>query len=380
MRQIKTWFLGGVLAVMLTTMASAADFQKGQDAYDAEDYATALAEFMPLAEARHPKAQFYLGLMYSNGYGVPKNKKEAVRWYRLGAEAGDAQSQRVLGHSYKSGSGVLQDYEEAVKWYRLSAEAGDSYAQYSLGQMYAEGKGVLQDHAEAVKWIILASEDGENFFAQYDLGQKYEKGEGVPKDARFAYMWYSLSAISFINNRLGASARDRIAKRMTPEQIAEAQVMARECFAQNYKNCATPAGDYQKGWEAYKIGKYRAALAEWVPLAEAGEVAAQYNLGQMYIYGRGVKHSYAEAAKWFSLAAETGHRASQYELGVAYDFGNGVPQDYNLAYMWYSLALAQGDERAEKYRDQVAKHMTPAQITEAKRMADKCLAQNYKGC
>lgn len=376
MRQVKNWFLGGVLAVMLTTMASAADFQKGKDAYDIKDYATALAEFMPLAEAGHPKAQFYLGRMYDNGIGVPKNKKEGVKWYRLAAEAGDVDAQRFLGSSYKHGSGVLQDYEEAVKWYRLAAEAGDGFAQYFLGMMYAEGEGVLQDYAEAAKWYRLGAEGG-NELAQFWLGLSYEKGEGVPKNKRFAYMWYSLAAAQGL---FGVKKRDGIAKRMTPEQLAEAQKMARECFAQDYKNCAIPAGDYQKGWEAYDRGDYRIALAEWRPLAEAGDVVAQYSLGQMYIYARGVKHSYAEAAKWFKLAAEAGHHASQYELGVAYDLGNGISQDYHLAYMWYSLALAQGDKLAKMGRDKLVNRMTPAQITEAKRMADKCLAQNYKDC
>jgi TPR repeat protein len=46
-----------------------------------------------------------------------------------------------------------------------------------------------------------------------------------------------------------------------------------------------------------------------------------------------------------------------------------VPKDIVRAYMWFNLAAAQGLEGAEKYRDEVAQHMTPAQIAEAQKLA-----------
>jgi|GEM_PF-2226666 len=39
------------------------------------------------------------------------------------------------------------------------------------------------------------------------------------------------------------------------------------------------AADFDKGLKAYKSGDYKAALAEWTPLAEQGDTSAQYNLG-----------------------------------------------------------------------------------------------------
>ena len=56
-----------------------ADFQAGKDAYDQGNYATALKEMRPLAEQGHADAQFNLGVMYSNGQGVPQDYREAVR-------------------------------------------------------------------------------------------------------------------------------------------------------------------------------------------------------------------------------------------------------------------------------------------------------------
>ena len=59
--------------------------------------------------------------------------------------------------------------------------------------------------------------------------------------------------------------------------------------------------------------------------------------------GQGVPQDYAEAVKWYRLAAEQGYAAAQYNLGVMYDNGQGVPQDYAEAVKWYRLAAEQGD-------------------------------------
>ncbi|MDA9060739.1 sel1 repeat family protein, partial [Planktomarina temperata] len=74
------------------------------------------------------------------------------------------------------------------------------------------------------------------------------------------------------------------------------------------------AQDFQKGFAAYNAGDYATALQEWKPLAEAGNVVAQYNLGVMYDNGYGVPQDYAEAVKWYRLAAEQGYDSAQYNL------------------------------------------------------------------
>ena len=93
-------------------------------AYERGDYATALKEFRPLAEQDHAGAQFNLGVMYDNGYGVPENDAEAAKWHRKAAEQGDVMAQYSLGGMYFRGEGVSQNYAEAVKWYSKAADQG----------------------------------------------------------------------------------------------------------------------------------------------------------------------------------------------------------------------------------------------------------------
>ncbi len=128
---------GIILSLMLTGAAVAGPFEEGVAAHDRGDYATAVRLMRPLAEQGDTAAQNNLGLMYSNGQGVPQDYAEAMKWYRIAAEQGDATGQSNLGFMYAKGQGVPQDYVKALKWYRLAAQQGADAAQNGLGKMAA---------------------------------------------------------------------------------------------------------------------------------------------------------------------------------------------------------------------------------------------------
>ena len=140
------------------------------------------------------------------------------------------------------------------------------------------------------------------------------------------------------------------------------------------------AQDYNKGLEAAQAGDFAAALKEWLPLAEQGDAAAQFNLGLMYDKGDGVLKDFSEALKWYRLSAEQGQAPAQRNLGVMYEFGNGVLQDKLTAHMWYNIASANGHKKAGEYRDERADLMTPDTIEKATAMARECMASDYKKC
>lgn len=98
--------------------------------------------------------------------------------------------------------------------------------------MYEEGRGTPQDYAEAAKWYRKAAEQG-NEAAQWDLGALYAKGQGVTQDYIAAHMWFSLAAAQ--GDEMSREERDRVAKAMSPAQIAEAQRLAREWMANHGK-------------------------------------------------------------------------------------------------------------------------------------------------
>lgn|GEM_PF-3864191 len=82
-----------------------------------------------------------------------------------------------------------RDYVSAAREFRVLARQGVADAQLALGGLYASGVGVPQDYVQAHKWLNLAAAQGKS---------------------------------------RAARARDRIAGRMTRDQIARARRMARE--------------------------------------------------------------------------------------------------------------------------------------------------------
>ena len=72
-------------------------------------------------------------------------------------------------------------------------------------------------------------------------------------------------------------------------------------------------------------------LVDLRALAEAGDTEAQYNLGLMYVNGRGVAQDDVEAVAWYRRAAEQGIAEAQYWLGYIFarSAGNGgVPEEH----------------------------------------------------
>ena len=117
-----------LLSLFVGNTVFSADFQKGLDAYNKKDYATALREWKPLAKQEHALAQHNLGVMYAKGQGVPRNYKIAVTWYTLAAKQGSADAQGSLGAMYAFGRGGPKDYVEAYKWGSLAAANGNERA------------------------------------------------------------------------------------------------------------------------------------------------------------------------------------------------------------------------------------------------------------
>jgi hypothetical protein len=107
--------------------------------------------------------------------------------------------------------------------------------------------------------------------------------------------------------------------------------------------------DYGAGRTAFNHGDYAAALREWRPLAEQGHATAQFWLGYMYNFGRGVAKDDAEAVKWYRKAAEQGEAQAQFNLSVMYEYGRGVAKDDAEAVRWYRKVAAQ-----EQYQYQQA--------------------------
>ena len=90
------------------------------------------------------------------------------------------------------------------------------------------------NYDQAIELFLPLATQG-NANAQYNLGLMYDEGKTVTQDYARAYMWFSLAASK--GHKGAEEIREKVAKKMTPAQIDEAQKMARDCENKNYKNC-----------------------------------------------------------------------------------------------------------------------------------------------
>jgi TPR repeat protein len=170
-------------------------------------------------------AQFGLGSMHESGEVVLQDFKQAMKWYRMAAEGGHVASLNRLGNMYADGRGVTPDKSEAERWFVRAAEIGGPDEQLSLGRMYANGTAIRQSDADAIRWIKSAANMGDAN-AMAELGKMHETGKAVRQSNIDAHIWYGLAAAAGATN--AAQYRDQVARKMTLEELIEAQKRARE--------------------------------------------------------------------------------------------------------------------------------------------------------
>jgi TPR repeat protein len=128
----------------------------------------------------------------------------------------------------------------------------------------------------------------------------------------------------------------------------------------------TPSrADVESGTSSYEAGDYDAAYQEWLPLAEEGSPAAQFNLSLLYRYGKGRPVDSETAADWCLKAADAGFLPAQYEMGKIYEAGEGVRRNKVEAHKWYKLCAEQRYNDSKKLRKQLAKTMTSTELAHA---------------
>jgi len=314
------------------------------------------------------KAALLLGLLYDRGIGVKASSAKAMDWYQesgknvvsdfiLGTyttegkgiaaneETGMSLLQQSsenqfsyayfnlailqqklkqdflpnLVHSYELGNNhagiVLADYylaenndagkmEQARKIYEGLAEKGDQDAQLKLAYILDKGLGVSSDAAAAQRWYTTSAEQG-NPVAQYLLGQFYQVGENGQPDYNLAKEWYQKAST------------------ILPEALV-ALGFIDETVDDNYAQ----------------------ALKAYEQAAARGNALGIYNLGLMYLYGKGLPVDYKKAKDLFTEAAIKEVHEAMNQLGGIYFNGLGQSRDELQALAWYKKAAALGNSNA----------------------------------
>ena len=143
---------------------------------------------------------------------------------------------------YPTGYTAFQrgDYATAYRAWQPLAEHGMAKAQFNLGILYARGLGAPQNDTRAATWFHKAAQQN-NVEAQFNLGILYAQGRGVTQDDGQAYLWLHLAARQGHANAV--RGLEILARRMSPAQVAETQVLARAWQPQTSPTPLPPSAD-----------------------------------------------------------------------------------------------------------------------------------------
>ena len=266
---------------------------QAKSAYTQRDYATALTAFQRSAELGNVEAMTFLGFMYYEGHGVPRDLDRARTWFENAAAKGNASAMANLGYLHS----MQKDYENAVSWLSRAVEAGDSAAMFNLGTMYVRGEGIGRDYAKAYKLFHQAAVNGDGA-AMNALAVLYANGLGVARDDEVAVEWH----------RKAVAAGDVSAMFNLGHLYYEGEIVPKD---------------------------YDQARRLFLRAAEQGNASAMNSLGRMYHEERGVERDDREAMRWFEKAAAAGNSSAMNNLGYMLENGYGTKKDRDRALGWY---------------------------------------------
>ncbi|WP_430446003.1 SPOR domain-containing protein [Sphingorhabdus contaminans] len=106
---------------------------------------------------------------------------------------------------------------------------------------------------------------------------------------------------------------------------------------------APAAADVKAGVDAWSRGDYEAAVKEWREPALKGDPDAQFNMGQAYKTGRGVKTDLNIALDWYKKAAAQGHLKAMDSYGHLLHYQGRVPEALPIL----QASADRGDPRAQ---------------------------------
>jgi len=192
--------------------------------------------------------------------------------------------------SFRSGAQALREgkVDKAVVELERAARQGVAGAIWKLGRMYADGDGVVKDEARAFE-----------YFRQLTNHPQADDSVGTPQ-ARF---------------------------------VANAFVSLGQYYLQGIPNVVAPDPAV-----AHQMFRYAASYF--------ADSDAQYNLGRLYLHGKGAPQDAIQAARWLRLAANKGEHRAQALLGNMLFKGQGVSRQAGLGLFW--LIVAKDSARADE--------------------------------
>src|SRR3990167_4729938 len=295
-----------------------------------QENAFAIAE--KAADEGNSNAALIAAIMYDRGIGIDQSHRKAMRYYKKLADTRNAIAEFMLGTYYY----LDKDNAKAIALLEKSAEQGDAYALYNLAVLSQKniyqppGKDYLTllQKASQQKFnkatLLLADDylmnahDTESMKKAADIYHQLAEKQEATAELKLGYMYEN--GIYFNKN------------------MAKAQ----EGYLLSAKH-NNPIAQYLIGMN-YQLGKgaernVNEAITYYTRSAAQNYLPAQVALGFVYELD---KHDYQQALQWYVKAADCHNPQAQYNLGLMYEYGKGVKIDTKKSHALFKEAVKNG--------------------------------------
>lgn len=292
-----------------------------------------IEELQRLAEQGDVEAQYYLGIMYSDGDGIQRDYKKGFFWCEKAALQGYPEAQFVVADMYECGDGVERNIEKAIEWYKKAAENDNDDAKSELIRLYGRGKLNNYNIDKYVAWGVNVIKEKYDFTLINGLVDIFKKGfyniadyfqsvpqyliELVEKNDLCSLEAFQLIALLFQKKVISEKLYTRIFKIF--EQWMIEDVHGEWLLAEMYEKGDIIKQDYLKAFKLYED----AALK--------GDGDSGWKLAGLYGRGLGVALDHEKEVYWLTQAMKHGSDDAIFNLAYCYLAGDGVRQDYKKA-------------------------------------------------
>jgi TonB family protein len=333
-----------------------------------KNQATAKALLEVAADQQNARAETDLGIMLLDGDGVAEDFPKAREWLERGAEHGDALAEDYLGLLAEYGFFGERSASQAYEHYLKAAREGSVWGAFNVGRANRDGMSMKKDSVEALEWFEKAasttspealyqwgrlhSEAGGIVEAMFAVGDIYDEGLGVPDNQKEARTWYergvdlersaALAGWPLAQVSLGQHLEQG---RGVPQDLSEAKLWFLKAAGQGERTAEVELGLLSLGQGHVTPPNYTEAMWWFRKAAERGSHRAQLQIGTLYRLGLGVPEDHKEALTWVLKAtADPQDTLAIYTVGLIYDTGGfGVERDYAQAMKWYQIAASKGE-------------------------------------
>ncbi len=298
-------------------------------------------------------------------YYQDKKYTEALEKYQELYEHGNKECTLEIGKIYYLGDGVEKNTEEALKYFKLAAEANVVEANTLIGDIYAFEK---NNNEEALKYYTIASKS-DDALAFFRMGCLYELGRVKNPFIRHSYEITDLEGLSDIAAGLSDMVTNIVGGRnnetpLTSDMSHLSKLLSKFSrpylvkFTQNEEDVKLKNGqiingislDFEKAKEYYQKS------------ADLGYMPGYCCLGLIHSYSsdddgrKPIEGNEKFAFECYQKAAKAGDDWGELLLAIAYITGNGnvdVKESYSLFEEWLTKSAKQGNAFAKKLKQSV---------------------------